>query len=573
MNSPRSSWGAITRPVLGVHFSASCGNQYTADGNVALIRDGVPVFAIAQERVTRLKYDGGFAEAARYALAATGLSIDDIGAVAISTFGRPDVPGCPEHTKVIGAVRGALGPGPDYHVVPSHHAAHALSAVAQCPYDRALVAVIDNEGSILGPRVHQDVWRNSLERTSYYLLDGDTLTLVARDHDRPAEVGYGKAYSKVTRYCGFRSYQESGKTMALAAFGDPGRFGGLRLFQPGGDGRPVTVLRNSEDGLADLADFFARAGFPLPPPGGPGERLHQDHIDLAAWCQAELEESVAARAEALAREYRVRALCGAGGVFLNSVMNRRLQDRLDTGDVFIPPSPGDQGLALGAAAWLLWRVTGRLPRWRPDPYLGGRFSGAEIAAELSGQVCLSWQECPDHVAAAVQDVAAGRIVGWFQGRSEYGPRALGNRSILANPAVPWSREVLNNMVKNREWFRPYAPVAAAEQAAASFDLRSPVPFMMHIAPIRLETVAAIPGCVHVDYSARLQTISAGQNREFHGLVTKFTKLTGLPAILNTSLNVDGMPIVETPADAVGCLRGAARMDALYLGSVRVTRHG
>lgn len=573
MNSPRISRAAITRPVLGVHFSASCGSRYTADGNVAIIRDGVPVFAVAQERVTRVKYDGGFAEAARYALAAVGLSIGDIGTVAISTFGRPDVPAGSEQAEVTGAVRDALGAGPDYHVVPSHHAAHALSAVSQCPYDRALVAVIDNEGSILGPRAHPDAWRNSLERTSYYLLDGETLTLVARDHDRPAEVGYGKAYSKVTRYCGFRSYQESGKTMALAAFGDPGRFGRLRLFQPSDDGRPVTALRNSEDGLADLAGFFGGAGFALPPPRSPGERLHPDHIDLAAWCQAELEKSVAARARALAREHRVRALCGAGGVFLNSVMNRRLQDELDTGDVFIPPSPGDQGLALGAAAWLLWQATGRIPRWSPDPYLGGQFSGAEIAAELSRQPGLCWEECPDRLAAAVQEVAAGRIVGWFQGRSEYGPRALGNRSVLANPAVPWSREVLNNLVKNREWFRPYAPVVAAEHAAASFDLRSPVPFMMHIAPARPEVVAAIPGGVHVDNSARLQTVSAGQNPEFHGLVTEFTKQTGLPAILNTSLNVDGMPIVETPADAIECLHSAVRMDALYLGSVRVTRHG
>jgi carbamoyltransferase len=286
----------------------------------------------------------------------------------------------------------------------------------------------------------------------------------------------------------------------------------------------------------------------------------------AARCQAELEESVAARVLALAREHRVRALCGAGGVFLNSVMNRRLQDRLDTGDVFIPPSPGDQGLALGAAAWLLWQATGHIPCWTPNPYLGGRFSDADIAAELSRQPGLAWEELSDHVTAAAQDVAAGRIVGWFQGRSEYGPRALGNRSILANPAVPWSREVLNNLVKNREWFRPYAPVAVAEHAADTFALRSPAPFMMHIAPARPEAVATIPGGVHVDYSARLQTVSTEQNREFHGLVTEFTELTGLPAILNTSLNVDGMPIVESrPTLSSAC---AARRGLMPFTSAR-----
>lgn len=172
---------------------------------------------------------------------------------------------------------------------------------------------------------------------------------------------------------------------------------------------------------------------------------------------------------------------------------------------------------------------------------------------------------------AVRDVAEGRIVGWFQGRSEYGPRALGNRSILANPADPWEREVLNHLVKHREWFRPYAPVAVEERAGETFDLRSLVPFMMHTAPTRPEAVAALPGGVHVDKSARLQTVSADQNIVFHRLVSQFADLTGCPAILNTSLNVDGMPIVESPADGIECFRSSAGMDALFIGSMKVTR--
>ena len=558
---------------LGVHFSAGLDGKYTADGNVAIIVDGTPVFAVGQERVTRRKYDGGFVEAARYALGSVGISISDVKAVAISTFGRPDVIGDPEHSEVGRLVAEALGDGPTYHVVPSHHLAHALSAAAQCPYERALIAVIDNEGSILGPRVFRDLWPHSLERTSYYLLDGEELSLVARDHSGPGEVGYGKAYSKVTRYVGFRSYQESGKTMALAAFGDPGRFGTFRLFEHDNDGRPRTSMRNSADGLRDLARFFSDAGIPLPQPRRPGERLDPAHIDLAAWCQAELEESVGQRIEVLARQHRVRAVCGAGGVFLNSVMNRRLQERLDTGDVFVPPSPGDQGLALGAVAWLQWQSTGRLPRWTPQPYLGGQFDDDAIEAELARHPDLNWVKPADRVAEAARDVAAGRIVGWFQGRSEYGPRALGNRSILANPTHPWAREVLNNLVKHREWFRPYAPVTVEERAGSSFDLRSPVPFMMHVVPTRAETVTAIPSGIHVDQSARLQTVSVDQNPVFHHLVTEFAGETGSPAILNTSLNVDGMPIVESPADGIECFRRAPGMDALFLGSIKVTRSG
>ncbi|MGH3939533.1 MAG: carbamoyltransferase C-terminal domain-containing protein [Pseudonocardiaceae bacterium] len=529
------------------------------------------MFAVGQERVTRRKYDGGFVESARYALDAVGISISEVKTVAISTFGQPDAIGDPEHAEVERVVRNVLGDGPSYQVVPSHHLAHALSAAAQCPYERALIAVIDNEGSILGPRAFRELWRHGLERTSYYLLDGENITLVARDHDGPGEVGYGKAYSKVTRFVGFRSYQESGKTMALAAFGDPGRFGTLRLFQHESDGRAHTAMRNSADGLRDLAEFFSDAGCPLPPPRRPGERLDPAHIDLAAWCQVELEESVGQRIHALAKEHHIRAFCGAGGVFLNSVMNRRLQDRLDTGDVFVPPSPGDQGLALGAAAWLIRQSTGKLPRWTPRPYLGGQFDDDAIETELARHPDLNWEKPADHVLETVRDVAAGCIVGWFQGRSEYGPRALGNRSILANPTDPWSREVLNNLVKRREWFRPYAPVAVEERAGKTFDLRSPVPFMMHIAPTRPEAVAELPGGVHVDKSARLQTVRTDQNAVFHRLVTEFADLTGSSAILNTSLNIDGMPIVESPADGIECFRSSPGMDALFLGSMKVTR--
>ena len=561
----------MTDVILGVHCALQPDGRYAADGNVALVVDGAPVFAVAQERVTRRKYDGGFAEAAEHTLNTIGLSISDVRTVAISTFGRPDVPGDAENHEVASAVRETLGEGPDYQVLPSHHLAHALSAAAQCGYDRALVAVIDNEGSILGSRQAPVLWRHPLERTSYYLLDGDELTLVARDHADAGEVGYGKAYSKVTRYVGFRSYQESGKTMALAAFGDRERFGGLRLFEEDATGRPQTRLGNSEDGLRDLAEFFAAADVTLPAPRQAQERLDPIHLDLAAWCQAELEESVSRRVRALAGQHGIAAICGAGGVFLNSVMNRRLQDALNTGDVFVPPSPGDQGLALGAAAWAMHTATGRLPRWSAVPYLGGQYDERAVKDALDERPDLVREPVEDAVAEAVRELAAGRIVGWFQGRSEYGPRALGNRSILANPAHPWSREILNNLVKHREWFRPYAPVAVAENAARTFDLRAPVPFMMHVAPARQDAISQLPGGVHVDMSARLQTVTEHQNPELHRLIALFTEVTGVPAVLNTSLNVDGMPIVESPQDAIECFLRAPGMDTIFIGGIRVTR--
>jgi carbamoyltransferase len=343
------------------------------------------------------------------------------------------------------------------------------------------------------------------------------------------------------------------------------------LFEEDVHGQPKTLLRNSEDGLRDLAGFFAQAGVRLPPPRQAGEGFDSLHIDLAAWCQAELEDSVCRRVRDLTREHGVSAVCGSGGVFLNSVMNRRLQDRLGIPDVFIPPSPGDQGLALGAAAWLLWRSTGQIPRWSGHPYLGGCFGDHAVLAAVSDQDDLVCEHVDDVVAEAAHDLATGRIVGWFQGQSEYGPRALGNRSILANPAGPWSREILNNMVKYREWFRPYAPAVTEETAMQTFELRSSVPFMMHVAPVRSDAVSQLPGGVHVDCSARLQTVSERQNPDLHRLIRLFTQASGTPAVLNTSLNVDGMPIAESPSDAIECFRRAPGMDAIFVGPFKLTR--
>jgi carbamoyltransferase len=557
--------------ILGVHLSAPGGGEFTADGNVAVVIDGRPTLAVAQERVTRRKYDGGFAEAAHAALESLGLAMTDVDIVAVSTFGRSNIAASPDNSEAAALAEQALGTGPDYVVAPSHHDVHATAAAAQCPDDRALVAVIDNEGSIIGPRSPDALWMHRLERTSYYLLDGDALRLIARDHTGPGEVGYGKAYSKVTRYVGFRSYQESGKTMALAAFGARHRFDHVRLFTSDDDGQVHTALRNSEDGLADLARLFAEHGDPLPPPRRPGDRFDPLHLDLAAWCQHELEVSVGSRIAGLRTALGVDAVCGAGGVFLNSVLNRALQDRLQTPRVFVPPSPADTGLALGAAAWWLWTSTNTRLRWTPNPYLGAPCTDSAISRALAAADDVVAEPTPDPIDAAVAELAAGGIVGWFQGGSEYGPRALGNRSILADPSNPWVREILNNLVKHREWFRPYAPVSTEECAESVYDLAAPVPFMMHTAPVRPERVRDLPGGVHIDGSARLQTVSADQNPILHELIARFSRTTGVPALLNTSMNVDGMPIVESPADAFECLRRAPGLDTLYLGGYRITR--
>jgi carbamoyltransferase len=557
--------------VLGVNCSMRDDGQFAADGNVALFADGRIAFALAEERVTRRKYDGGFEAGLRHALDRTAMSPSDIDTVAVVTFGQPtDDPLV--GTRLREVVAPALGRRVEVDYVASHHEAHAYAAATQCVADRSIVAVLDNTGSMIGQRQSDVFWKNPFEMTSYFLLADGRLTLVARDHDEPGAVGYGKAYSKVTRYIGFRSYQEAGKTMGLAAFGTGQEFGDLSLFDPGEGAK--TTLRNSHDGLADLAEWFSVHGQPLPRPRSPGDPIRPADVALAAWVQRELERSVVDRLRSLLARHDVRHVCVAGGVALNSVLNRRIADELPVDGVFVPPSPSDTGLAVGAIAAHLGRA-GTVPRWNASPFLGGCYSDDEIGRAITrAGAGLVARRCDDVAVAAAHALQRGEVVGWFQGASEYGPRALGHRSILADPRNPWQKDVLNHQVKQREWFRPYAPAVLLDRADTYFDLGStgnPVPFMMQVAPAREPTRQVAPACVHVDGTARLQTVSASDCSLFTRVIEQFEHASGVPMVLNTSFNLAGMPIVESPDDALRCFVDAERMDRLFIGPFDVQR--
>ena len=562
--------------ILGVNCTRQQDGRLTADGNVAVYVDGRIVFAVAEERVTRRKYDGGFVAGLRYALDRTGISADELDAVAVVSFGQPIDQAAEIGRRISDEIIGALGADVEVDYVASHHEAHAYSAAAQAGVDRGIVAVLDNTGSMLGSRSSGVFWENRFEMTSYYLLADGRLSLIARDHDGPGAVGYGRAYSKVTRYIGFQSYQESGKTMGLAALGTGSRFGDLRLFD-GGAGPMSTTMRTSENGLADLEEWFAAQGRPLPGARSPGTPIRPVDVELASWIQRELEDSVIERLADLVIRHGVEHVCVAGGVALNSVMNRRIADELKLKSVFVPPSPSDTGLALGAVAAHVACRTGFLPRWEATPFLGGSFAEDEIggAVKAFGDDLVA-RRCDDVARAAAEALVRGEIVGWFQGASEYGPRALGHRSILADPRNHWQKDVLNHQVKMREWFRPYAPAVLATHADRYFDLGdkgAEVPFMMQVAPAREAAQLDIPACVHADGTSRLQTVSPEDAPLFARLIEEFGEISGVPVVLNTSFNLAGMPIVETPTDALRCLIEANRLDRVFIGGFDVRRRG
>lgn len=522
--------------------------------------DGSRLVAVDEERLIRSKYGLG-------ADLLAGLSrracLDQLG----TTADRVDY-----------VVACDLVPRPFYHsfrkrvTVINHHLAHAYSAFGASGLSRAAVLVADNSGSLVagqksGTRIreaetisgfaadgtglrllHRVTGQHVLdaESESAYYQPGETDNSLGHFY-RAASLAVGLAYTgPKARY----PVSEDGKTMGLAPYGDD-RFvdevAELVALRPDGDvhisaGKVSHVFER----LVESGEFEARAA-------------------LAYAAQEMLERALVHCANALHARTGLPDLCIAGGVGLNSVANGRILKETPFERVFVVPAAGDNGIGLGCAYYGLHQLAGipmaELPALR-DAYLGPEYPNARIDAALagSGLVVEATDELPRRVAELL---ARGRIIGWFDGRSEFGPRALGNRSIFAAPFPASVRDHLNEEVKHREWFRPYAPVVLAERSSDYFSLAQPSPFMLIVAEVTRPE--EIPAVTHVDGTARLQTLERPQNPAVHDLLGEFEALTGCPVLLNTSFNVAGQPIVETPEDAVAAFT-AMRLDHLVVGN-------
>lgn len=465
-----------------------------------------------------------------------------------------------------------------------HHQGHAASAFYPSPFDSAAVLTLDGVGE----------WATS----SISHGRGSSLKLVRELHF-PDSVGL--LYSAMTAYCGFAVNEDEYKLMGLAPYGEP-RFaqtllervvelaedGSIRLDQRWFDYR--SGRRMTRPGLGTLLDG---------PPRSSGQPITQREADIARSVQVVVEEIVlrmARHAHELTGERRV---CLAGGVALNCVANARLLDDGPFDEVWVQPAAGDSGGALGAALWEYHNVRGRgrLPNVGDDGMSGSRlgphFHGDEIAEWLreSALEFVRYADRQELYRSVATELDNGAIVGWFQGRMEFGPRALGGRSILADARAPNMTQRLNDAVKKRESFRPFAPAVLEEVAHEWFDVDRPSPYMLFTAQVTLdrrlesrgqragsfaerlgEPRSQIPACTHVDYSARLQTVGPGGSDEFRRLLEAFDELTGCPVLLNTSFNQGGEPIVRTPADAMRCFEQAG-LDLLVLEDCVVHRSG
>lgn len=517
--------------VLGLHK-----DPWHDTGAAIVCDDGGRVrFAnLAEERCNREKNTRRFPEQS-VAACMRELDIDDLGTFdavvvdhIIAADWRKDFHRTPCRTDVF-----LEGIDPDRLHVVNHHLAHACNAFYSSPFTEAAVLVVDGRGS------------NS-ETQSLYYAGPHGIELL----DKSDAIGIGLLYAAVTQAIGFGLLQE-GKTMGLAPYGrnDPRSFLGIRR-------------RRSGVGL-DYSDLCVDDSYDLRRALPPLDTM-EDRARVAWEVQNECERALIELARYARERTGCKNLCFSGGVALNSVANYQIMRAGIFDGIYINPAASDPGIPLGCALYGYHRVLGKEKTYTGiPPYLGPSYDHARIE-EAVGSFSGYRVHDRDALERTADLLADNRIVGCVQGRSEMGPRALGNRSILMNPAVAENKDILNARVKHREGFRPFAPSCLAEHAPDWFDIDHLSPYMLLVPPVREDKRDRIPAVTHVDGTGRLQTVTRELNAPYYELISAFCERTGVPILLNTSFNVAGEPIVETPEDAIRCFLGT-HIEALYIG--------
>ncbi|MGB0034746.1 MAG: carbamoyltransferase [Candidatus Acidiferrales bacterium] len=555
---------------LGINYSQM------HDSSACIARDGEVVFAVAEERLSRTKHDARFpALAIRACLDFAGVRPDELDLICqgwsrprvgflhdLSCFASGKQPvdsrallNATRHFASMWHQRGGenrfrqlFGPTRAQFRFVDHHLAHAISAYAFSGFEDAAVLVLDGRGS----------W----EATSLWRGRSGSLEHV---WTIPWPNSLGLFYAQFTQYLGFQPYSDEWKVMGLAPYGEPGM--NLREFIVPDDNpyRVSTHLLMGRDS-APSAGIEARLG----PKRAPESGIDARHKNLAFAVQDACEQAMFTLVRAAVARTGCRNLCLAGGVALNSKANGRILCSGIVDRLFVQPASGDEGVCLGAALAPHLDAGGRLPiRKMRHALLGPESSDGDIEKALETYK-LRATRVTDPAREAAAMLADGKILGWFQGRMEFGPRALGGRSILADPRDPEMNGKVNNAVKFREWWRPFAPSLLAEAANEYLESGTDSPFMALTAQVRPEKRTVIPAVTHVDGSARPQTVERDVNPLYWRLIHEFGERTGVPVVMNTSFNLRGEPIVCTPTDAVRTFYSSG-MDALVIGSFVVEK--
>jgi carbamoyltransferase len=584
-------------------------NAYHGDASAAIIHDGELIAAAEEERFNRCKHCAGFpVESLRYCLQVAGININQVAHIGISRdpsahlhkkilfaatkaaksmAGRNDS-GKESKSGIFGAVTERLANAAKvrdtkevvakslgvqkseikarFHNV-EHHQAHLASAFFVSPFNRAALLSIDGFGDFIS--------------TMWGIGEGNSIEILGQV-EYPHSTGI--LYTATTQFLGFPHYGDEGKVMGLAPYGKPrfieefrniikteenGRFKiNLDYFRHHSEGVDMTWDDGSPTIGRIFSDEYVKRFGPAREQGSP---LTDRERDIAASLQLRLEEIGFHILNHLYEKTKLPDLGLAGGVALNSVMNGKILLHTPFKRIFVQPAAGDNGTSVGVCYHIYNKLLNN-PRTfiMEGAYTGPEFSNEEIELELkrSGIAYETYND-EEVTARAAKDIADGAVLGWFQGRMEFGPRALGNRSIVVDPRRADMKDILNERIKKREPFRPFAPSILEEFVGDYFEQDHPAPTMLMVYQIKPERRADIPAVTHVDGSGRLQTVSKKVNPRYYQLISEFNKLTGVPVVLNTSFN-ENEPIVCTPRHAIDCFL-KTRMDVLYLGNYAIRR--
>lgn len=563
-------------------------NAYHGDSSACLVADGRLLCAIEEERIRRIKHWAGLpAESIKWCLEYAGVDIKDVDYIAVSRNPSAHLhkkmlriltrapklsflKGRLQNAAKIGDIKTDIAKALD--VPPSdiraklenveHHRAHLASTFFVSPFNSALCLSVDGFGDFLSAMIGIGQG-NKIDISDWV--------------EFPHSLGI--FYTAFTQFLGFSKYGDEYKVMGLSAYGEPEYLDKMRkvvklkdnglfeidtsFFLHDKDGVEM-VWKNGEPNLGKIYSDKMIEVFGEPRENG-GE-VTERYQNIASSLQAMYEEALCHILNEACRKTGIEKLALAGGCIQNSLANGKIFDSVPINDMYIPPSAHDSGTAVGAAYWVWNQVLGNRRDFIMDSaYWGPEFSKHEIESLLNNEN-LNYEKLSDEeiTKRTAQDISGNKIVGWFQGRSESGPRALGNRSILVDARNPCMKEILNQRIKRREPFRPFAPSVLAECASDWFEQSIPVPFMEKVYKIRADKRHLIPAVVHVDGTGRLQTVSKETNPRYHKLIEEFFKITKVPIVLNTSFN-ENEPIVNTPSEAINCFK-RTKMDVLVLGN-------
>ncbi len=547
------------------------------DAAACLIQDGKIIATAEEERFTRKKHDMGFPkQAIEFCLQEGGINVEDLSYVgfyekpvlkfermmsqhfeswpfSFQTFNSSIPSWMKEKLKVESIIRKQLKYNGEILYVP-HHMSHAASAFFVSKFKKAAILTIDGVGE----------WST----TTLGIGDDNKITLF-KEIQFPHSLGL--LYSTVTAYLGFSVNNSEYKVMGLSAFGKPTYYDKF-----------MEIIKISDDGsyYLDMSyfDFHKKNRMPskkflkeFGPARKPDEKMTEYYMDIAASLQKVLEDAMFKILNYLYAETKTKNLCMAGGVALNSVANGKISKNTPFKNIFVQPAAGDSGGSLGIAAYINSLVNKNRPLFT-TAYLGPQFNAVYVRNFLDKNNIV-YTELEENIISksCAKLIYQNKIVGWFQGRMEWGPRALGNRSILANAVNPNMRDILNTKVKHREHFRPFAPVILKEHTKRYFDIdKDEEKYMLFVYPIKQSMRQKLPSVTHVDGTGRLQTVSREQNKRYYDVIKEFMKLSGIPVVINTSFNIRGEPIVCKPEDAYRCMMGT-EIDCTFIDKFLIFR--